>query len=92
MKDEQMKQFFEDLTQANATAQALLTAAAARLMQTEQLTALKANVQSALASAKKVHPNSRIANLAIYIATESLAALDAEILLRQQEQQPGKSH
>lgn len=92
MNDEQLKQFFEDFAQANATAQALLTTAAARLMETEQLTALKANVQSALASTKKAHPNSRIANLAIYIATESLAALDAEILIRHQEQQTGKAH
>jgi len=92
MNDEQLKQFFEDLVQANAAATALLTAAAARQMETGQLMDLIANVKSGLSSTKKEHPNSRIANLAIHIATESLAALDAEILLRQQEQQTGKAH
>ncbi|HQS59750.1 MAG: hypothetical protein B7Y56_03125 [Gallionellales bacterium 35-53-114] len=89
MDEKLVKQLFEDLFEANAVALSLLTAAAARQMETAQLTDLIANVKSSLFATKTKHPKPKIASLAIYIATSSLAALVAEIQLRQDT---GKRH
>jgi NAD(P)-dependent dehydrogenase (short-subunit alcohol dehydrogenase family) len=59
MKDQEIKQLFEEMIEANATATALLVASFAKQMETGQLMASIANVKSVQSATKKTHPKSR---------------------------------
>lgn len=84
MDDKQLKEIHQAMMFAQSDALALVVSALARQLDPVRLAS---DVRGALSSAKML---GQISPIAERIATDSLAAIDAEVLLRKQDRDQGK--
>ncbi len=84
MNDRELKQLFAELLKTQSQSQALVVAALSRQIDPVRFSA---DLRESIEAAKKTR---MVSSLAIDQATESLAAVDAEIHLRAMDQNPAK--